>query len=92
MLTARAPDRILWGTDWPHSAVFEPGKMPNDGDLLDMILDYVPDEGTRHKILVENPAVLFGFDGAIHCRADYVRRRDPRKMPPATRRGAYFSF
>jgi predicted TIM-barrel fold metal-dependent hydrolase len=54
-----APDRILWGTDWPHSAVYEPCQMPNDGDLLDMLLDYAPDEAQRRKILVDNPAALF---------------------------------
>ena len=59
---AKAPDRILWGTDWPHSEIYEPGKMPNDGDLLDMVLDYAPDEARRHKILVDNPQKLFDFD------------------------------
>jgi len=56
---AAAPDHILWGTDWPHSEVFQPNKMPNDGDLIDMLLDYAPDEAMRRKILVENPARLF---------------------------------
>ena len=58
-LIAKAPDHILWGTDWPHSEVFEPNKMPNDGDLIDMLLDYAPDERERRKILVDNPARLF---------------------------------
>jgi len=61
-LIARAPDRILWGTDWPHSERYKPGEMPNDGDLLDMMMDYAPEEATRNKILVDNPKVLFGFD------------------------------
>jgi 2-pyrone-4,6-dicarboxylate lactonase len=60
-LVAQAPDRMIWGTDWPHSDVFEPGKMPNDGDLVDMLLDYAPDDSVRRKILVDNPALLFGF-------------------------------
>ena len=59
---AAAPHRILWGTDWPHSSVYEPGQMPNDGDLLDMLLDYAPDESQRKAILVDNPSAL--FDGA----------------------------
>ena len=59
---ARAPDRMLWGTDWPHSEIYEPGRMPNDGDLLDMLLDYAPDEMVRKKILVDNPEALFDFD------------------------------
>lgn len=61
-LIGRAPERIIWGTDWPHSAVWEPGKMPNDGDLLDMVADYAPDEDMRRKILTDNPAALYGFD------------------------------
>jgi predicted TIM-barrel fold metal-dependent hydrolase len=36
--------------------------MPNDGDLLDMLLDYAPDEAQRKKILVDNPARIFDFD------------------------------
>ncbi len=59
---AAAPDQIIWGTDWPHSSVYEPGKMPNDGDLLDMLLDYAPDETVRAKILVTTPQKLFDFD------------------------------
>ncbi len=59
---ARAPDRVLWGTDWPHSEIFEPGQMPNDGDLIDMLLDYAPDEAKRNRILVDNPSKLFDFD------------------------------
>lgn len=57
----RAPHRVLWGTDWPHSEVLEPNQMPNDGDLIDMLLDYAPDDGVRNKILVENPKSLFEF-------------------------------
>jgi len=56
-----APDRIIWGTDWPHSNNFAPGKTPNDGDLLDLLAEFAPDEGIRHKILVDNPAALYGF-------------------------------
>jgi predicted TIM-barrel fold metal-dependent hydrolase len=62
-LIARAPDRIIWGTDWPHSNIFKLGQIPNDGDLMDMMLDFAPNEITRHKILVDNPARLFGFNG-----------------------------
>ena len=56
-----APDRLMWGTNWPHSNIFELGQTPNDGLLLDLVLDYAPDEETRNKILVDNPARLFGF-------------------------------
>jgi predicted TIM-barrel fold metal-dependent hydrolase len=57
-----APDHILWGTDWPHTQVSEPNQMPNDGDLIDMLLDYAPDEALRKKILVDNPKALFDFE------------------------------
>jgi predicted TIM-barrel fold metal-dependent hydrolase len=57
-----APDRVIWGTDWPHSNIFVPGKTPNDGDLLDLLLEFAPDEKIRRKILVDNPAALYGFE------------------------------
>ncbi len=59
-----APDRVLWGTDWPHSNVFKPGGVPNEGDLLDLLVEMIPDEAMRHRILVDNPARLFGFEAA----------------------------
>jgi predicted TIM-barrel fold metal-dependent hydrolase len=58
---ATAPERILWGTDWPHSNNFTPGHTPNDGDLVDLLAAFAPDEQVRRKILVENPATLYGF-------------------------------
>ena len=58
---AAAPDRILWGTDWPHSNNFAPGHTPNDGDLVDLLREFAPDEQLSKKILVENPATLYGF-------------------------------
>jgi predicted TIM-barrel fold metal-dependent hydrolase len=60
-LIAKAPDRIIWGTDWPHAYVYEPGGMINDGELMNMMIDFPPDAETRKKILVDNPARLFGF-------------------------------
>ena len=56
-----APDRVIWGSDWPHSNCFKSGTMPNDGDLLDLLGVMAPDEATRKRILVDNPARLFGF-------------------------------
>jgi 2-pyrone-4,6-dicarboxylate lactonase len=58
-LVAARPDRIVWGTDWPHPIVKIP--MPNDGALLDQLADWVPDADTRKRILVDNPAQLYGF-------------------------------
>lgn len=54
-----APQRILWGTDWPHPT--QRGIKPDDALLLDLLADWAPDEKTRRRILVENPAELFGF-------------------------------
>ena len=53
------PDRIMWGTDWPH-----PNKYlvnPNDGDLVDAFGDWVQDETMRRRIMVDNPAKLYRF-------------------------------
>lgn len=58
-LIKAAPDRIVWGSDWPH--VMLKGAMPNDGELCDLLSDWVPDPSTRHKVLVDNPARLYGF-------------------------------
>ncbi|WP_419947068.1 amidohydrolase family protein [Candidatus Poriferisodalis sp.] len=57
-LIAAAPDRILWGTDWPHPNVRH---MPDDGDLVDMLAAFAPDESTRNRILVANPETLYDF-------------------------------
>lgn len=58
-LTQIRPDRLVWGSDWPH--VFFKGKMPNTTDLLDQLLDWLPDEALRNRVLVDNPAELYGF-------------------------------
>jgi predicted TIM-barrel fold metal-dependent hydrolase len=59
---AAAPDRVIWGTDWPHSNIFEAGCIAGDGDLLDLLAEYAPDEAVRNRILVDNPARLYGFE------------------------------
>ena len=59
-LIETAPERVIWGTDWPHPVCKIP--MPNDGDLLDQLLDWAPDESVREKILVENPLKLLGLE------------------------------
>jgi predicted TIM-barrel fold metal-dependent hydrolase len=58
-LVAARPDRLVWGSDWPHANHW--GTMPNSTDLFDLLLDWVPDEATRARILVDNPAELYGF-------------------------------
>ena len=53
-----APDRLLWGTDWPHPNLTV---MPDEGQLLDLLAEFVPNEVTRNRILVDNPQVLYDF-------------------------------
>lgn len=54
------PEQLVWASDWPHSQIHTP--MPNDGHLLDMLADWATDEIIRNRILVDNPARLYGFD------------------------------
>jgi predicted TIM-barrel fold metal-dependent hydrolase len=54
-----APDRVIWGTDWPHPNV---KAMPNDGDLVDLIPLFMPEPDLQKRVLVDNPARLFEFD------------------------------
>lgn len=53
------PERLMWGTDWPHPSIAAE-VMPDDGHLLDLFFDWTPDEQMRRKILVETPTRLFG--------------------------------
>lgn len=56
-LVRLAPERMLWATNWPH-----PGHAPqNEAALLDLLLEWAPDEATRQRILVDNPATVYGF-------------------------------
>jgi predicted TIM-barrel fold metal-dependent hydrolase len=57
---AAAPDRTVWGSDWPHPHHYTP--MPNDGDMLGLLAEWAPDPGLRRAVLVDNPARLYGFD------------------------------
>jgi predicted TIM-barrel fold metal-dependent hydrolase len=58
-LVAAAPERMVWASDWPHTTLTS--AMPNDGDLVDLLPEWIPDAVTRQKILVDNPARLYGF-------------------------------
>jgi 2-pyrone-4,6-dicarboxylate lactonase len=55
-LAQAAPDRVLWGTDFPHPNV---KIMPNDGELVDFFAEAIPDEASRTRILVDNPTRLY---------------------------------
>ena len=57
-----APDRVLWGTDWPHPNVRH---MPDDGDLVDLLAKIVPTEEVRNQILVHNPEILYDFKDGV---------------------------
>ena len=54
-----APDRIMWGTDWPHPNKYEVN--PNDGDLVNAFGEWVTDESLRRKIMVDTPASFYRF-------------------------------
>ena len=60
MLAYHAPERVLWGTDFPHPNIN--GYMPNDGQLVDLIEQIAPDEALRYRMLVTNPAEFFRFE------------------------------
>jgi 2-pyrone-4,6-dicarboxylate lactonase len=58
-LVAHAPERVVWGTDFPHPNIV--GDAPDDGQLVDLLTEVAPDEAVRHRLLVSNPMELFGF-------------------------------
>jgi predicted TIM-barrel fold metal-dependent hydrolase len=53
-----APERLVWGSDWPHPT---PAASPDDAELFDLLSTWAPDDATRRRILVDNPEVLYGF-------------------------------
>lgn len=53
------PERLVWGSDWPHTTIDK--AMPDDGALLDLLLDWMPDRATRNRVLAENAALLYDF-------------------------------
>ncbi len=55
---AAAPERMVWGSDWPHPTERE---KPNDATLFDLLAEWAPDEALRRRILVTNPEALYGF-------------------------------
>jgi len=61
-LVETAPDKLVFGTDWPHPSIKVP--MPQDSSLLDLLPVWIPDEATRRQILVDNPARLYDFPPA----------------------------
>jgi len=55
-----APERLVWGSDWPHPTEKDDGK-PDDALLFDLLATCIPDEGLRNRVLVEHAAALYGF-------------------------------
>lgn len=55
-----APERVVWGSDWPHPT--EAVAKPDDAVLFDLLAEWAPPEGLRRRILVENPETLYGFE------------------------------
>ncbi|MBV1798342.1 amidohydrolase [Siccirubricoccus sp. G192] len=60
-MIAAAPDRCVWGTDWPHPSLNTPEEVPDDGQLMSLLGQWAPGAGQRRAILVDNPARLYGF-------------------------------
>jgi 2-pyrone-4,6-dicarboxylate lactonase len=58
-LVAKRPERLVWGSDWPHVAIKPP--MPKIGKILDLLVDWVPDADQRKRVLVDNAHKLYGF-------------------------------
>jgi D-galactarolactone isomerase len=56
-----APERMVWGSDWPHPGEQSKSPLPNDALLFDLLATWAPDEATRTRILVANPEALYGF-------------------------------
>jgi D-galactarolactone isomerase len=54
-----APERLVWGSDWPHPGVRT--NKPDDALLFDLLMEWAPDVATRNRILVQNPETLYGF-------------------------------
>jgi D-galactarolactone isomerase len=59
-LVGAAPERVLWASNWPHPGHTDLA-LRDDARLLDLLLEWAPEAATRHRILVENPAALYGF-------------------------------
>lgn len=59
-----APDRMVWGSDWPHVGLYDPAAVPDAGQILDGLAGYAADVQQQHKILVSNPARFYGIPAA----------------------------
>lgn len=61
-----APERVVWGSDWPHPSASAVNK-PDDSLLFDLLSAWAPDEAVRNRILVQNPEALYSFAKSSLC-------------------------
>jgi len=54
-------DRVIWGSDWPHINYFKAEDIPDDGALVNLLAQWLPNETQRHRVLVDNPEKLYDF-------------------------------
>ena len=83
-IAAHAPERLLWGTNWPHNLAKTTEEYPDDGQLLDTVLGWL-DEDTRQKALVTNPQDLFGFPRSDGTSDVAARKGEQRRVMPVAR-------
>lgn len=69
MLASHAPERIVWGTNWPHNLAREQKDYPDDASLTDTVLGWLPDETSLHRALIDNPEELFGLPAWTEAKA-----------------------
>ena len=60
-IVEQSPGRVVWGSDWPHVAITDPAKLPQYGDLLDLLAEVTTEPSLQRRILVDNPAALYGL-------------------------------
>lgn len=60
-LVFACPERVIWGTNWPHPTVHAGTPVPDDALLLEQVRQWVPDEGMQRRLLHDNAADLYGF-------------------------------
>lgn len=67
-LVRHAPERLLWGSDWPHVNMND-RRMPNDGDLFNLLAEWVPVAEIRKRILVDHPREVYGFSSDVSTQS-----------------------
>ncbi len=83
-----APERMVWGSDWPHPT--EKDK-PDDAVLFDLLSDWAPDAATRQRILVDNPATLYGFPKELQAGGTLMDIKPLGSQPSRKTPADYFT-